>query len=36
MMIRTQKAMDVLFTTEFKLGGDASVAAGPVVYPAAN
>ncbi len=30
MMIRTQKAMDALFTTEFKLGGDASVAAGPV------
>jgi SH3 domain-containing YSC84-like protein 1 len=30
MMIRTQKAMDALYTTEFKLGGDASVAAGPV------
>jgi len=30
MMIRTQKAMDALFTTEFKLGGDASVATGPV------
>ncbi len=30
MLIRTQKAMDALFTTEFKLGGDASVAAGPV------
>jgi lipid-binding SYLF domain-containing protein len=30
MMIRTQKAMDALFTTEFKLGGDASVAAGPM------
>jgi lipid-binding SYLF domain-containing protein len=30
MMIRTQKAMDALFTTDFKLGGDASVAAGPV------
>lgn len=30
MMIRTQKALDGLFTTEFKLGGDASVAAGPV------
>ena len=30
MMIRTQKAMDALHTTEFKLGGDASVAAGPV------
>jgi SH3 domain-containing YSC84-like protein 1 len=30
MMIRTQKALDALYTTEFKLGGDASVAAGPV------
>jgi len=30
MMIRTQKALDALFTTDFKLGGDASVAAGPV------
>ncbi len=30
MMIRTQKAMDALATTEFKLGGEASVAAGPV------
>jgi lipid-binding SYLF domain-containing protein len=30
MMLRTQKAMDALYTTEFKLGGDASVAAGPV------
>jgi SH3 domain-containing YSC84-like protein 1 len=30
MMIRTQKALDALFTTEFKLGGDTSVAAGPV------
>jgi len=30
MMIRTQKALDGLFTTQFKLGGDASVAAGPV------
>jgi SH3 domain-containing YSC84-like protein 1 len=30
MMIRTQKALDALFTTEFKLGGDASVSAGPV------
>jgi SH3 domain-containing YSC84-like protein 1 len=29
-MIRTQKALDALFTTEFKLGGDTSVAAGPV------
>lgn len=30
MMIRTQKALDTLYTTEFKLGGDTSVAAGPV------
>lgn len=30
MMIQTQKALDALYTTEFKLGGDASVAAGPV------
>ena len=30
MMVRTQKALDALYTTEFKLGGDASVAAGPV------
>jgi SH3 domain-containing YSC84-like protein 1 len=30
MMVRTQKALDALFTTEFKLGGDTSVAAGPV------
>jgi len=30
MLIRTQKALDALFTTEFKLGGAASVAAGPV------
>jgi len=30
MMIRTQKALDSLYTTEFKLGGDVSVAAGPV------
>lgn len=30
MMIRSQKAMDALLTTEFKLGGDTSVAAGPV------
>jgi lipid-binding SYLF domain-containing protein len=30
MLIRTQKALDGLFTTEFKLGGDASVAGGPV------
>ena len=30
MMIRTQKALDSLYTTEFKLGGDVSVAAGPM------
>jgi SH3 domain-containing YSC84-like protein 1 len=30
MLIRTQKALDALYTSEFKLGGDASVAAGPV------
>ncbi len=30
MMIRTQKALDALYTTEFKLGGDTSVAAGPM------
>ncbi len=30
MMVRTQKALDGLLTTHFKLGGDASVAAGPV------
>ncbi len=30
MMIRTQKALDTLYTTEFKLGGDTSVAAGPM------
>ena len=30
MMIRTQKALDSLYTTEFKLGGDVSVAAGPI------
>ena len=30
MMIRTQKALDALFTSEFKVGGDASVSAGPV------
>ena len=30
MMIRTQKALDSLFTTEIKLGGDASIAMGPV------
>ena len=30
MVVRTQKALDALFTTEFKLGGDTSIAAGPV------
>jgi lipid-binding SYLF domain-containing protein len=30
MMIRTQKALDAFYTTESKLGMDASVAAGPV------
>jgi lipid-binding SYLF domain-containing protein len=30
MVVRTQKALDALFTTEFKLGGDASIAAGSV------
>jgi lipid-binding SYLF domain-containing protein len=30
MLIMTQKAMDSLLTTQFKLGGDVSVAAGPV------
>lgn len=30
MMIRTQNALDTLYSTGFKLGGDASVAAGPV------
>jgi len=30
MLIRTQKALDALYTSEFKLGGDASVSAGPV------
>jgi len=30
MMIRTQKALDALYTTEFKLGGDTSIAVGPV------
>jgi SH3 domain-containing YSC84-like protein 1 len=30
MMIRTQKALDALYTTKFKLGGDTSIAAGPV------
>jgi lipid-binding SYLF domain-containing protein len=30
MMIKTQKAMDTLFTSEFELGGEALFAAGPV------
>ena len=30
MLIKTQKALDALYTMEFKLGGDASVAMGPV------
>jgi lipid-binding SYLF domain-containing protein len=30
MMVRTQKALDALYTTGFKLGGDTSVAAGPM------
>ena len=30
MMVRTQKALDKLYTSSFKLGGDTSVAAGPV------
>jgi SH3 domain-containing YSC84-like protein 1 len=30
MMVRTQKAVDNLLTSSFKLGGDASIAAGPV------
>jgi len=30
MMVRTQKAVDKLLTSSFKLGGDASIAAGPV------
>lgn len=30
MVVRTQKALDALYTTEFKLGGDTSIAAGPV------
>ncbi|MCJ7540593.1 MAG: YSC84-related protein [Desulfobacterales bacterium] len=30
MMVRTQKAVDRLFTSSFKLGGDTSVAVGPV------
>ena len=30
MMVRTQKALDALYTTGFKLGGDTSVAVGPM------
>ena len=30
MMVRTQKALDKLFTSSFKLGGDTSMAVGPV------
>jgi lipid-binding SYLF domain-containing protein len=30
MMVRTQKAVDALFTSSFKLGGDTSMAVGPV------
>ncbi|MFA9497158.1 MAG: lipid-binding SYLF domain-containing protein, partial [Deltaproteobacteria bacterium] len=30
MMVRTQKAVDKLLTSSFKLGGDASISAGPV------
>jgi lipid-binding SYLF domain-containing protein len=30
MMVRTQKAVDKLLTSSFKLGGDASIAVGPV------
>lgn len=30
MMVRTQKAVDKLLTTSFKLGGDTSIAVGPV------
>jgi len=30
MMVRTQKAVDKLFASSFKLGGDTSVAVGPV------
>jgi lipid-binding SYLF domain-containing protein len=30
MMVRTQKAVDKLFTSSFKLGGDTSMAVGPV------
>jgi len=30
MVVRTQKAVDALFTSSFKLGGDISIAVGPV------
>ncbi|MBW2671730.1 MAG: lipid-binding SYLF domain-containing protein, partial [Deltaproteobacteria bacterium] len=30
MMVRTQKAVDKLLTSSFKLGGDTSIAVGPV------
>ena len=30
MMVRTQKAVDALFTSSFKLGGDTSISVGPV------
>ena len=30
MMVRTQKAVDKLFTSSFKIGGDTSIAVGPV------
>lgn len=30
MMVRTQKAVDALFTSSFKLGGDTSIAVGPL------
>ena len=30
MMVRTQKAVDALFTSSFKIGGDTSIAVGPV------
>ena len=30
MMVRTQKAVDAMLTTSFKLGGDTSIAVGPV------
>jgi len=30
MMVRTQRALETLYTSSFKLGGDTSVSAGPV------